>query len=194
VKMKGRLSENESRDFFKQIVVGLEYSHKTFIAHRDMKPENVFIQDSKTIKIGDWGFADTFDSVVNCGSLDYAAPEIMNFEGVVGPESDIWAIGVIVYYMVSGNMPFSSSNEFDIIAKIKKGKYTKLYDASPEFQDLIKELLRVNPKKRATLDEIKEHPWFLGITMPPKQLKRIKKRKQKIRHTKNFHLFLKKMK
>jgi len=120
-----RLSEIEARRFFIQLLDGIGYAHSKRIVHRDIKAENVFLDEKlEMIKIGDWGFASLYksDQVTDysCGTLHYAAPEILSQGSTIGPEVDVWALGVLLYFMVCGWLPFRGTTDFEVFSKIKK--------------------------------------------------------------------------
>jgi serine/threonine protein kinase len=97
-KSKGKkLKENEAKRLFHQIISGVSYCHRHYIVHRDLKAENIFLDEFQNVKIGDWGFSSEFHPgskmETYCGSLDYAAPEILSGVAYVGPEVDIWSLG-----------------------------------------------------------------------------------------------------
>lgn len=97
IKLKKKISEEESKHIFVQIVSGLSHSHKLGIVHRDIKAENIFFDSKNNVLIGDWGFSCPFkfmaDKETSCGSLDYSAPEILTKKISCGPSVDIWALG-----------------------------------------------------------------------------------------------------
>ncbi|KAI7754915.1 hypothetical protein M8C21_027025 [Ambrosia artemisiifolia] len=142
---KGRLQEDEGRNFFQQIISGVEYCHRNMVAHRDLKPENLLL-DSKCNVIS--------------GKL-YA-----------GPEVDVWSCGVILYALLCGTLPFDDENIPNLFKKIKGGIYTLPSHLSPGARDLIPRMLVVDPMKRITIPEIRMHPWFQAhlpryLAVPP---------------------------
>jgi 5'-AMP-activated protein kinase catalytic alpha subunit len=168
IEKEGAFDEEKACRIFQQIISGLEYLHKNFICHRDMKPENIIIQnkDSKNIKakIVDFGFSKSFagDKLLNSprGSPFYAAPEILQGRGYKGNKIDIWSSGVILYTMVYGDFPFNYEDMKDLVYHIKEGKYSLPDTISKNCQDLIKRILQIDPDKRINLYDIKNHPWM----------------------------------
>ena len=128
------------------------------------------------LKVGDFGLAIRYD-VDNerrriCGTANYIAPEILNESGHYSYQSDIWSFGVILYTFLMGKTPFDDISEKKIFKKIVNGKYSLENSAqiSPEAKDLIKKILVVDPSTRLTLDEIYNHPFFMGNFNVPKLL------------------------
>lgn len=119
-----RIKESECRHFFSQMLNGIGHCHDMQIVHRDLKAENIFLDGTHTnVKIGDFGFAALLysdDSEDSCGSLDYAAPEILSGEAKVSAPADVWALGVVLYFMVTGWLPFRAATDFDVYQKIRK--------------------------------------------------------------------------
>ena len=174
--VRNQLSETQIAVIFKQLLSGLAYLHSHNIVHRDLKLENILIQEiekSKTtgedlfnIKIIDFGTARIFDnkkkpqSIV--GSSYYIAPEVLNQK--YGKECDLWSVGVILYMFVVGHAPFDGCDDEEITGNIQKGIYKKddkrWKKASKEVKDLIQKLLIYSPKKRLTALQALRHPWF----------------------------------
>ena len=174
--VRNQLSETQIAVIFKQLLSGLAYLHSHNIVHRDLKLENILIQEiekSKTtgedlfnIKIIDFGTARIFDnkkkpqSIV--GSSYYIAPEVLNQK--YGKECDLWSVGVILYMFIVGHAPFDGCDDEEITGNIQKGIYKKddkrWKKASKEVKDLIQKLLIYNPQKRLTALQALRHPWF----------------------------------
>uniref|UniRef100_A0A6B2KY01 non-specific serine/threonine protein kinase n=1 Tax=Arcella intermedia TaxID=1963864 RepID=A0A6B2KY01_9EUKA len=172
-----KLGEVESRKLFTQLLDGIGYAHSKSIIHRDIKAENIFLDDKlETIKIGDWGFATVHIPGVPidnpCGTLHYAAPEILSQDPYIGPEVDIWAIGTILYFMVCGWLPFHGATDFEVFSKIKRGEYRALPpNLSTEIKDLIRSIFTIDRKSRPTMEQIKLHPWCQLAQVDPEYLK-----------------------
>ncbi|KAJ2718711.1 hypothetical protein GGI07_005630 [Coemansia sp. Benny D115] len=163
VRQKGRLHENEARGFFRQIVSAMDYIHRNCMVHRDLKLENVMLTHDNRIRIIDFGFANIFnwDKTLStfCGSPLYISPEIVNGVKYTGPEVDIWSMGVILFFMVSGCMPFESQERKEVFYKIARGRFTMPMFLSTEAQNLIQQMLTVSSKYRITMKGVIEHPW-----------------------------------
>jgi serine/threonine protein kinase len=124
----GPMQEHEARRLFRQLVSGLEYLHANLIIHRDIKPENILLDENGNAKISDFGLANTirpgrkFETF--CGSLHYAAPEILNGVPYVGPPIDVWALGIVLYCMVpSIRKSLVSHNTLSTHSKISRDCY-----------------------------------------------------------------------
>ena len=119
---RGRLSETEAVVFFQQIVMGVEYCHQHLICHRDLKPENLLLDKNKKVKVADFGMASlqvpTKLLETSCGSPHYACPEIIKGIRYDGPPADIWSCGVILYALVTGNLPFDDENIRKLLNKV----------------------------------------------------------------------------
>ncbi|KAK3042715.1 hypothetical protein RJ639_000773, partial [Escallonia herrerae] len=161
---KGRLHEDEARKFFQQIICGVEYCHRNMVAHRDLKPENLLLDSKSNVKIADFGLSNIMRDghflKTSCGSPNYAAPEVVSGKLYAGPEVDVWSCGVILYALLCGTLPFDDENIPNLFKKIKGGIYTLPSHLSPGARDLIPRLLVVDPMKRITIPEIRQHYWF----------------------------------
>ncbi|KAJ2798229.1 hypothetical protein H4R20_004898, partial [Coemansia guatemalensis] len=163
IRKRGRLHENEARNLFRQIVSAMDYTHRNCIIHRDLKMENVMLDNEGRIRIIDYGFANTFewDKQLDtfCGSPFYAAPEMVNGIKYTGPEVDIWSMGVILFFMLCGRTPFEGDLLKEIYDKISRGKFTMPSFLSKDAQGLLQQILTVDPKLRISMKGIIEHPW-----------------------------------
>ncbi|TPX71481.1 hypothetical protein SpCBS45565_g01165 [Spizellomyces sp. 'palustris'] len=169
-----RLKEKIARRLFRQIVSALEYCHQSSIIHRDLKPENLLLDNERNIKIIDFGFVKLYDrnDQLNtfCGSPFYASPEMIMGKQYMGPEVDVWSMGVILFALLNGHLPFRDPNTTELYKKIAAGQYeTRTQYMSAESADLIKRMLTVDATKRATIQEIRHHPWVTQDGMGPAQ-------------------------
>ncbi|KAG5356025.1 Protein kinase kin1 [Yarrowia sp. B02] len=168
----GSLKERHARKFARAIGSALDYCHQNSIVHRDLKIENILISKSGDIKLIDFGLSNLFapNSQLKtfCGSLYFAAPELLKARPYIGPEVDVWSFGVVLYVLVCGKVPFDDKNMPLLHAKIKQGKVEYPNFLSPECKDILSRMLVVNPLQRATLAEILQHPWMSrGYEGPP---------------------------
>ncbi|KAM6082387.1 LOW QUALITY PROTEIN: serine/threonine-protein kinase MARK1-like [Chlamydotis macqueenii] len=160
----GRVKEKEARAKFRQIVSAVQYCHQKCIVHRDLKPENLLLDADMNIKIADFGLSEEF-TVGNkldmfCGSPSYAAPEIFQGKKYNGPEVDVWSLGVILYELVSGSLPFHSQSLQELREQVLRGKYHIPFYMSTDCENLLKKLLVLNPTKRGSLEQIMKDRWM----------------------------------
>ena len=166
---KQRFSEPESRTYFQQLIHAIAYCHLHGVAHRDIKPENILLDDQGQIKLGDFGLSNYFKDGIfmktSCGSMNYAAPEIISGDIYSGPEVDIWSAGVVLFLLVTGYLPFDESNVYTLFQKIKAADFVFPSNISECCQDLISRMLNPDPVNRISLSQIHHHPWF-QVDMP----------------------------
>ncbi|NXE21908.1 MARK1 kinase, partial [Ardeotis kori] len=160
----GRMKEKEARAKFRQIVSAVQYCHQKCIVHRDLKAENLLLDAGMNIKIADFGFSNEF-TVGNkldtfCGSPPYAAPELFQGKKYDGPEVDVWSLGVILYTLVSGSLPFDGQNLKELRERVLRGKYRIPFYMSTDCENLLKKLLVLNPIKRGSLEQIMKDRWM----------------------------------
>lgn len=122
----GKLKEKQARKFSRQIASALDYCHRNSIVHRDLKIENILISKTGDIKIIDFGLSNLFSPRGHlktfCGSLYFAAPELLQARAYTGPEVDVWSFGIVLYVLVCGKVPFDDQSMPALHAKIKKGQ------------------------------------------------------------------------
>ncbi|XP_073792061.1 serine/threonine-protein kinase MARK2 isoform X32 [Danio rerio] len=153
----GRMKEKEARAKFRQIVSAVQYCHQKCIVHRDLKAENLLLDADMNIKIADFGFSNEF-TLGNkldtfCGSPPYAAPELFQGKKYDGPEVDVWSLGVILYTLVSGSLPFDGQNLKELRERVLRGKYRIPFYMSTDCENLLKKFLVLNPTKRGSLEQ-----------------------------------------
>ena len=163
---RGNFKEDFACKIFQQILSSLEYLHKNNITHRDIKPENILLTENYDAKLTDFGLSKYYKEnqllSTFCGSPIYASPEMLEGKKYNGTKIDVWGLGISLYTMVCGELPFIIEDENDIktlINNIINGNYSVPDFLSNECKDLIKKMLEINPDKRISLEEIKKHKW-----------------------------------
>ncbi|XP_041985902.1 serine/threonine-protein kinase MARK2-like isoform X18 [Aricia agestis] len=162
--LHGRMKEKEARAKFRQIVSAVQYCHQKRIIHRDLKAENLLLDGEMNIKIADFGFSNEFTPGAKldtfCGSPPYAAPELFQGKKYDGPEVDVWSLGVILYTLVSGSLPFDGSTLRELRERVLRGKYRIPFYMSTDCENLLKKFLVLNPAKRASLESVMRDRWM----------------------------------
>ncbi|KAJ8267068.1 hypothetical protein GJAV_G00137970 [Gymnothorax javanicus] len=160
----GRLSESEARRKFWQILSAVEYCHNRNIVHRDLKAENLLLDGHMNIKIADFGFGNFFKPgerlATWCGSPPYAAPEVFEGQHYEGPHLDIWSMGVVLYVLVCGALPFDGPTLPVLRQRVLEGRFRIPYFMTEDCEHLIRRMLVLDPSKRLTVAQIKEHRWM----------------------------------
>uniref|UniRef100_A0A8C6UV90 Serine/threonine-protein kinase PLK n=1 Tax=Neogobius melanostomus TaxID=47308 RepID=A0A8C6UV90_9GOBI len=164
LKARKVLTEPEVRYYLRQIVSGLKYLHEQEILHRDLKLGNFFVSESMELKVGDFGLAAKLEPAGNrrktiCGTPNYLSPEVLNKQGH-GCESDIWALGCVMYTMLLGRPPFETTNLKETYRCIREARYSMPSSLSPQAKQLISNLLAKTPEDRPNLELILRHDFF----------------------------------
>lgn len=162
---KGNLDYDKFIYYSKQILEALAFCHSKNIAHRDIKPDNIFLDQYDHIKIGDFGLSKQFDQNVKCaekcGSLMFSAPEILLKKSISPFQTDIWALGITFFFMASGKYPFPNDIREDLKVAIMMGQLDySMVNLHPKIQSLIKKMTTRNPSLRLTAEELLQLPIF----------------------------------
>uniref|UniRef100_A0A4W4FG27 Serine/threonine-protein kinase PLK n=1 Tax=Electrophorus electricus TaxID=8005 RepID=A0A4W4FG27_ELEEL len=174
LKSRKVLTEPEVRYYLKQTVSALKYLHDQEILHRDLKLGNLFVSDSMELKVGDFGLAAKMEPVSNrrktiCGTPNYLSPEVLNKQGH-GWESDVWALGCVMYTMLLGKPPFETNNLKETYRCIREARYALPATISLPARQLIVNMLARSPSERPRLDDISRHDFltqgFVPETLP----------------------------
>ncbi|KAJ3075647.1 hypothetical protein HDU98_007331 [Podochytrium sp. JEL0797] len=160
-----------TRKMVREIVEAVEYCHDKNFVHRDLKLENVLLTEDLTVKVIDFGFTRPYNEMnlldTYCGSVAYAAPEMITGKKYSGPRADIWSLGVIIYTLLCGYLPFDDDNEAIIHQKINALDYELPDFLSDDSKSLISQILRINPTDRISVHDILTHPWFTSFPRSP---------------------------
>uniref|UniRef100_A0A8W7PT92 non-specific serine/threonine protein kinase n=1 Tax=Anopheles coluzzii TaxID=1518534 RepID=A0A8W7PT92_ANOCL len=161
----GRLNERAARNKFWQILSAVEYCHNKGIVHRDLKAENLLLDSKMDIKIADFGFSNFYKKgellATWCGSPPYAAPEVFEGKRYTGPEIDIWSLGVVLYVLVCGALPFDGSSLQSLRDRVLSGRFRIPFFMSSDCESLIRKMLVLDPSRRFSIDQIKRHRWMM---------------------------------
>jgi len=184
------MDEPTARGFFGQIIDGIAYCHLAGVAHRDLKLENVLLNEKGVIKVIDFGLSHVYPRAADgsvdrtkrlhdvCGSKSYAAPEVManTADGYDGYAADMWSLGVSIFAMLSGFFPLDEATMNDwrypkLLEQQRRGQstiatvyqwYKRPLHLSPEVRHMIDGLLTIDPRKRMTMEQLLQHPWIVG--------------------------------
>ncbi|XP_051955453.1 serine/threonine-protein kinase NIM1-like [Xyrauchen texanus] len=166
----GKLSDSDSKIVFAQILSAVKYMHENNIIHHDLKAENVLYTTNTCVKVADFGFStrvinrnqalDTF-----CGSPPYAAPELFKDESYIGPPVDVWAMGVLLFFMVTGTLPFRADTVAKLRHSVLEGAYVLPTWVSAPCQRLIRGILKPDPSERCALDQMLGCEWLLPVEL-----------------------------
>lgn len=166
----GKLDEEQAKPIIKQILEAMKYIHQMGVSHRDMKPENLLLDQVGHTKISDFGLSRFLDSdgkaTTPCGSPCYASPECISGSPYDGRTSDCWSCGVIMYAMVTGQLPWTKRNQAQLFEQIRRGEYTIPKYLSQTCRSFISSLMCVDYKKRLTAAQALQHPFLAGVTVP----------------------------
>ncbi|KAI5106782.1 serine/threonine-protein kinase SIK1 isoform X1, partial [Silurus meridionalis] len=169
----GRMSEAEARKKFWQILTAVDYCHRHHIVHRDLKTENLLLDANMNIKLADFGFGNFYNAgeplSTWCGSPPYAAPEVFEGKEYEGPQLDIWSLGVVLYVLVCGSLPFDGESLPTLRQRVTEGRFRIPFFMSEDCENLIRKMLVVDPAKRISIAQIKQHRWMLADPSAPHQ-------------------------
>ncbi|XP_057960228.1 CBL-interacting serine/threonine-protein kinase 7 [Malania oleifera] len=162
----GRLSETAARRYFQQLVAALHYCHQNGVAHRDIKPQNLLLDQNNNIKVSDFGLSALPEQLQHgllhtaCGTPAYAAPEVVCRRGYDGAKADAWSCGVILFVFLAGYLPFDDSNLVNMYRKIHHRDYRFPAWMSKSARWVVHQLLDPNPQTRMSIEVLMNTPWF----------------------------------
>ncbi|VDO29966.1 unnamed protein product [Haemonchus placei] len=167
IKHENGVEESLAQQYFCQIITAIDYCHRLHVVHRDLKPENVvFFEKLGMVKLTDFGFSNLFEPGEQlrtaCGSLAYSAPEILLGDAYDAPAVDVWSLGVILFMLVCGRLPFQEANDSETLTKILDCRYSTPDHLSNACRNLIQRMLVRDPSKRAGLAEIASNAWVMA--------------------------------
>lgn len=164
---KGKLRENVARKYFQQLIDAVDFCHNRGVYHRDLKLENLLLDENGNLKVSDFGLSALAESKqqddllhTTCGTPAYVAPEVISRKGYDGVKADIWSCGVILFVLLAGHLPFHSSNLMEMYKKISKAEYRCPSWFPKEVRRLLSRILDPNPYTRISIAKIKENSWF----------------------------------
>ncbi|ERN18097.1 CBL-interacting protein kinase 8 isoform X2 [Amborella trichopoda] len=162
---RGRLSENDSRKYFQQLIDGVDFCHSKGVYHRDLKPENLLLDSQGNLKISDFGLSalppqGTDLLHTTCGTPNYVAPEVLAHKGYDGAVADVWSCGVILYVLLAGYLPFDEVDLTTLYGKIERADFSCPSWFPVGAKLLIHKILDPNPNTRVRIEEIRNDDWF----------------------------------
>ncbi|KAF5802870.1 putative protein kinase CAMK-CAMKL-CHK1 family [Helianthus annuus] len=162
---KTKLSENEARGYFQQLIDAVAHCHSKGVYHRDLKPENLLLDSRERLKVSDFGLSALPQEGVDllhttCGTPNYIAPEVLRKRGYDGAAADIWSCGVILYVLLTGYLPFEESDLPTLYRKVSAAEFSYPFWFPSGAKSLLDKILDPNPETRIKIDGITEHPWF----------------------------------
>lgn len=164
---KGKLKEDVARKYFQQLISAVDFCHSRGVYHRDLKLENLLLDENGNLKVSDFGLSALAETKrqdgllhTTCGTPAYVAPEVINRKGYDGSKADIWSCGVILYVLLAGYLPFHDSNLMEMYRKIGKAEFRFPNWFSLESRKLISKILDPNPNTRISIRRITESSWF----------------------------------
>jgi len=177
----GRFNEQKARFYFCQLIEGVEYCHSMGVCHRDLKPENLLLDEHGNLKISDFGLSSLYVGDADgggtkrtevlhttCGTPNYVAPEVLADNGYDGKKADAWSIGVILYVLLAGFLPFDEGTITLLFAKIQAAEFTYPAWFTPEVRTFLDGILVADPKIRTSVGEMRTKPWITsGVVEAP---------------------------
>lgn len=165
---KGRILEREARVLFYQLISAIQYIHHRGIAHRDLKPENILLDHNYNIKLADFGLCHSSAAQAllrtPCGSPFYAPPEVISCQEYDGFKGDVWSLGVVLFAMSTGTLPWNQLQPPGLYKQISNGEYLVPPELTPQLRHLITSMMTVSPSLRISVDQIFEFPWMESVS------------------------------
>ena len=163
-----RIEYEQAKLFFFQLCSGISYAHSKNIAHLDLKPENIFLDNQLSVRVGDWGSSVSFvpqkPQFGNpVGTFFYCSPEMLCGKQYFPDKCDLWSLGILLHTMVTGKWPYYGESEGEIYDRVRNGMVKIETCFGPEFVDLVSSLLQVEPFHRISVDQVLVHPWLASV-------------------------------
>lgn len=156
--------EKPACKYFWEILSAVEYLHTQGVVHRDLKPENILLDDQGNAKLIDFGLGNLYSNSgrlkTPCGSPCYAPPEMVTGQEYDPEKSDLWSAGITLFYLITGKLPFNDKDIKTLYKKIVDGTLDFPRNLSQEVMDLLRCVLRTNPKQRPSFKQVFDHPWM----------------------------------
>ncbi|CAI9118329.1 OLC1v1019888C1 [Oldenlandia corymbosa var. corymbosa] len=175
LQQKGRFSESTARNYFCQLISALQFCHQNGIAHRDIKPQNLLLDEEGNLKISDFGLSALPEQLKNgllhtaCGTPAYTAPEVVYRKGYDGTKADAWSCGVLLYVFLVGSLPFDDSDLPKMYRAMNRRMFSFPEWVSKPARSIICRLLDPNPVTRLTIEEVMNSSWFKKSKITSKQ-------------------------
>lgn len=163
---RGRMSESVARNYFHQLISAIRFCHENGVTHRDIKPQNLLLDQNGNLKVSDFGLSALPEHLKDgllhtaCGTPAYTAPEILLRKGYDGAKADAWSCGVILYVFLVGSMPYEDSNIPNMFRAIHRRAYDMPDSVSKPARNIIYRLLDPNPSTRLSIEELMKLSWF----------------------------------
>ncbi|XP_059291158.1 CBL-interacting serine/threonine-protein kinase 7-like [Lycium ferocissimum] len=163
---RGRFSDSTARFYFHQLVSALHFCHQNGVTHRDMKPQNILLDENNNLKISDFGLSALPEQQKNgllhtaCGTPAYTAPEVAYRKGYDGKKADSWSCGVILFAFLSGSLPFDDGNIPDMYRAMHRRVFQFPDWVSKPARNVINKLLDPNPNTRLSIEQLMKLSWF----------------------------------
>ena len=157
-----RFSEENAKMYMKQIIEAISYCHERGVSHRDIKPENILVNDEGFVTVIDFGFSASSNTKLTtyCGTPPFMCPEITKKVPYSGAAADVWALGILLYMLVMGGLPFRATNEAELYRLIQQGKYPKREVFSKGLRNLLDKMLCTDPTNRIASKNLLSEPWL----------------------------------
>lgn len=172
IAIQGPFKEEDGKVMFSQIVAAVAYCHKNGVCHRDLKPENVLLTSEGQAKLSDFGLGAIRDDEASydlmntvCGTPNYAAPEVISKKPYSGYAADVWSLGVVLYVILAGCLPFDEDNMVHLFEKVAHGEYTMPAWISDEAKELLQSMLQVDASRRPTAEQLLQCPWIKDVAV-----------------------------